>query len=121
MENADECFVFGNEALGGNRRSDPAAMTNTFFGKALSLGSAVVLGVFSNGFATHVQQQQINEVWGGVGILFLALGLVCMALGNGAGLEPVEAPCGKAIGIMLLNGFLGTSNLDYIWAGGSSS
>jgi len=104
--------------LGGDRRIDPTAPKNTLSGEALALGSAVAYGVFSNGLAAHVQPEQMNEVWGGVGVLSVALGVVLMALGHVTGLEPVEAPSGKAMGIMLLNGFLGTSISDYIWARG---
>jgi len=104
--------------LGGNQRVDPTAPKNTFFGEALALGSAVAYGIFSNGLAAHVRPEQMNEVWGGVGVMSVAIGGALMFVGHVTGLEPLEAPSGKALGIMLLNGFLGTSISDYVWARG---
>lgn len=87
-------------------------------GEATALGSAIAYGFFSNGLAAHVRPQDMSAVWGYVGLLSIALGSVLMALGHLTGLEPIEVPSRKAVGVMLLNGFLGTSISDYVWARG---
>merc|ERR1740121_348692 len=60
----------------------------------------------------------MTAIWGIVGISSVVIGAVLMVLGHLTGLEPFEAPSSRALGIMLLNGFLGTSISDYIWAQG---
>mmetsp|Transcript_125936 Transcript_125936/g.352626 ORF Transcript_125936/g.352626 Transcript_125936/m.352626 type:complete len:357 (-) Transcript_125936:176-1246(-) len=104
--------------LGGSRSTDPRAPKDTLVGEATALGSAIAYGFFSNGLAAHVRPQDMSAVWGYMGLLSIALGSVLMALGHLTGLEPFEVPSRKAVGIMLLNGFLGTSISDYVWARG---
>lgn len=105
--------VFGKET-----RIDPHAPMDDVWGEALALGSAISYGVFSNMLALKVTPSDMNRVWGGVGFFAVVIGSVLMAIGHLTGLEPLEAPSNRALGIMLLNGFLGTSISDYLWAQG---
>lgn len=104
--------------LGQEKRVDPSAPVNTPLGEVLAMSSAIAYGVFSNGLAARVRPEQMSQVWGGVGLFSLLLGAALMALGHLTGLEPAEVPSGQALSIMLLNGFLGTSISDYMWARG---
>jgi len=105
--------VFGHE-----ERVDPTAPVDDIFGTSLALGSALMYGAFSNMLALWVKPNQMTAVWGFVGVSSVVIGGVLMLLGHLTGLETFEVPSSKAFSIMLLNGFLGTSISDYIWAQG---
>jgi len=104
--------------LGPETKVDPTAPVDDWFGMSLALGSALCYGVFSNQLAMLVRPEQMAEVWGAVGISSVVIGTIMMVLGHITGLEPIEVPSGRALSVMLLNGFVGTSISDYIWAQG---
>jgi len=117
------CIVFAISGIalatfGKAERVDPTAPVDDALGTAFALGSALMYGIFSNQLALKVKQEQMTQVWGFVGVSSVFIGAVMMAIGHVTGLETFEMPSGKAFSIMLLNGFLGTSISDYIWAQG---
>lgn len=106
-------------AMAGNVvRTDPNAPTDTLWGELLATSSAVAYGVMSNILSMWVQPRQMNYVWGFVGIYAFFLGGTLMLLGNALGFESFRKPSAEVLGIMLVNGFLGTSLSDYVWAQG---
>merc|ERR1712187_784051 len=97
---------------------DPDAPTDTYFGEALATASAMGYGVFSIALKKLVRPKQMPHLWGAVGVYSILLGAVLMAICHFTGFETLHPPSGKALGIMLFNGFLGTSLSDFLWAQG---
>lgn len=64
----------------------------------------------------HVRPEQSNEVWGFIGLFCLFIGSILMVVRHISGVETFQLPSSKALGIMLVTGFLGTSAADYVWA-----
>lgn len=108
----------GLAVLGPETRIDSSAPVDSLWGEGLALGSAIAYGLFSNLLSMKVLPNQMSLVWGGVGLSSLLFGSILMALGHVTGLEPILMPSAKALGVMLLNGVIGTAISDYLFAHG---
>eukprot|EP00427_Karlodinium_veneficum_P060813 CAMPEP_0169386912 /NCGR_PEP_ID=MMETSP1017-20121227/45053_1 /TAXON_ID=342587 /ORGANISM="Karlodinium micrum, Strain CCMP2283" /LENGTH=338 /DNA_ID=CAMNT_0009488247 /DNA_START=1 /DNA_END=1014 /DNA_ORIENTATION=+ len=119
------CVVFAMSGVGlavfgstQETKLDPNAPTDSFFGEALATCSAMSYGVFSIALKKLVRTDQMPHLWGAVGVYSLALGAMIMLIGHITRLEFLEVPSMKDLGIILFNGFLGTSVSDFLWAEG---
>jgi solute carrier family 35 protein F5 len=95
---------------------DPNAPKDSLGGEAVALASAMSYGVFSLALKKLVQPNQMSYLWGAVGVYSLLIGMTLMLICHFIGFETAEMPSMKALGMMLLNGVLGTSLSDYLWA-----
>jgi len=94
----------------------PGIPGDTMWGEVLEVGSAMAYGILSVALSRNIRPEQSNEVWGFIGLFCLCIGSVLMIVRHVSGVETFQVPSSKALGIMLVTGFLGTSISDYVWA-----